>query len=89
MVLRRRINFLFVDIRRRSVLVSTLYFNKHFLDAEHKCFESGMNDIVAKPMNLEALEHMLKEHDRRKTGNRIVQVKIPEEEEEEVKENEP
>ena len=33
---------------------------------EKKCFANGMDDIMAKPMKLAALERMLKEHDRRK-----------------------
>lgn len=35
------------------------------LENEKRCFESGMDDIVAKPLKAEYLLRMLKEHDRR------------------------
>jgi len=33
---------------------------------EERCFKSGMDDIMAKPMNLKTLQKMLAEHDRRR-----------------------
>jgi CheY-like chemotaxis protein len=33
---------------------------------EQKCFDSGMNDIVAKPMKLQMLQRILKKNDVRK-----------------------
>lgn len=49
--------------------------NKHFIcghssemnrQVEEMCFKFGMDDIMAKPMNLKTLQKMLAEHDRRR-----------------------
>ena len=32
------------------------------LDVEDKVFDSGMDDIVAKPMKMHSLDRMLKDH---------------------------
>ena len=36
------------------------------LEVERKCLERGMDDVVAKPINISALERMLSRNDRRK-----------------------
>lgn len=35
------------------------------LDVEHQCFASGMDDIMQKPLNIDVLRRLLREHDRR------------------------
>ena len=37
------------------------------LEVEKKCLERGMDDVVAKPININALERMLSRNDRRKS----------------------
>lgn len=35
------------------------------LDVENRCFDSGMDDIMQKPLNIEVLQRLLRDHDRR------------------------
>ena len=48
-----------------STFVNSVLF-LFFLDVEIRCLKSGMDDIMAKPMNLRTLQRRLTEHDRRK-----------------------
>ena len=36
-----------------------------FVDVENRCFDSGMDDIMQKPLNIEVLQRLLRDHDRR------------------------
>ena len=63
-----------IDIRNLEKKYNIADKDKHFicacssqadLENEKRCFESGMDDIVAKPLRADYLVRMLKEHDRR------------------------
>ena len=49
----------------RERLFICAYSSQVSQSTEKKCFDNGMDDIIAKPMSSEILTRMLREHDRR------------------------